>query len=128
MLAQCAPITFLATAMPDRARTFYADTLGLRLVADDDFSLVFDLNGVPLRVQKVRTLQPQPFTALGWQVADAASTVASLRARGIVFERYPFLQQDGHDLWEAPGGARIAWFKDPDGNVLSLTEAGSASS
>lgn len=126
MLQTSAPMAFIATAMPEQARTFYADTLGLPLTHDDDFSLVFDLNGVPLRVQKVRELQPQPFTALGWQVADAAATVAHLRARGVTFERYPFLQQDAHDIWDAPGGARIAWFKDPDGNLLSVTEVRAA--
>jgi catechol 2,3-dioxygenase-like lactoylglutathione lyase family enzyme len=126
MLHASAPIALIATAMPDRARAFYGTTLGLTLLADDDFSLVFDLCGVPLRIQKVRELQPQPFTALGWQVADAAGMVASLRARGVVFERYPFLPQDAHDIWDAPGGARIAWFKDPDGNLLSLTEVRAA--
>ncbi|GAB1343167.1 VOC family protein [Gemmatimonas sp.] len=122
MLAANSPIAFLATANPDGARSFYADTLGLTLRSEDDFSLVFDLAGIPLRLQKVRELQPQPFTALGWHVADAAHTVAALRARGVTFERYPFLSQDEHDIWDAPGGARIAWFKDVDGNLLSLTE------
>ncbi len=122
MLGTSAPVAFLATALPDRARAFYADTLGLSVLSDDEFSLVFDLAGVPLRLQKVRALSPHPFTALGWQVQDAAEVVASLRARGVIFERYPFLQQDANDLWEAPGGARVAWFKDPDGNLLSITD------
>jgi catechol 2,3-dioxygenase-like lactoylglutathione lyase family enzyme len=126
MLQRSAPIAFLATATPEKAKQFYVETLGLSLLADDDFSLVFDLNGVPLRVQKVRELQPQPFTALGWQVGNAAATVAALRERGVVFERYPFLPQDAHDIWDSPGGARIAWFKDPDGNLLSLTEVQAA--
>lgn len=126
MLHAIAPVVFIATATPDRARTFYGETLGLPLLVEDDFSLVFDLRGTPLRVQKVRELHPQPFTALGWQVADAAAMVASLRERGVVFERYPFLQQDSEDIWDAPGGARIAWFKDPDGNLLSLTEVRAA--
>jgi catechol 2,3-dioxygenase-like lactoylglutathione lyase family enzyme len=122
MLAASTPVAFLATASPDRTRAFYAETLGLPLLVDDEFSLVFDLHGVSLRVQKVRELQPHPFTALGWQVMNAAGIVDALRARGVVFERYPFLQQDAHDLWDAPGGARVAWFKDPDGNLLSITE------
>lgn len=126
MLSTSSPIAFIATAAPERARAFYADTLGLTLVTEDDFSLVFALHGVELRIQKVRELEPHPFTALGWQVADAAGTVTALRARGVVFERYPFLQQDDHDLWDAPGGARIGWFKDPDGNLLSITEVGAA--
>ncbi len=109
MLQANAAIAFIATATPERARIFYAETLGL-----------------PLRVRKVRELQPQPFTALGCHVADAAGTVASLRPRGVAFERYSFLQQDEHDIWDAPGGARIAWFKDRDGNLLSLTEVRAA--
>lgn len=122
MLQATSPIAFIATVMPDRSRAFYAETLGLQLLADDQFSLVFDLAGVPLRVQKVRELQPQPFTVLGWQVHDAAATVQGLQSRGVVFEHYAFLQQDALGIWDAPGGARIAWFKDPDGNVLSLTQ------
>jgi catechol 2,3-dioxygenase-like lactoylglutathione lyase family enzyme len=126
MLSTSLPIVFIATATPERARAFYADTLGLTLITEDEFSLVFALHGVALRIQKVRELLPQPFTALGWQVADAAGTVAALRARGVAFERYPFLQQDAHDIWDAPGGARIAWFKDSDGNLLSVTEVRAA--
>ena len=126
MLNAHAPIAFLATANPDRARFFYTDTLGLPLRSEDDFSIVFDLQGVPLRIQKVREFTPQPFTALGWQVANAAHAVATLHARGVTFERYPFLLQDEQEIWDAPGGARIAWFKDPEGNLLSLTEIGAA--
>jgi len=122
MLSTSAPVAFLATAMPDRARAFYADTLGLPVLSDDEFSVVFDMGGVPLRLQKVRELTPHPFTALGWQVGNAVEVAAALRARGVVFERYPFLQQDANDLWQAPGGARVAWFKDPDGNLLSITD------
>lgn len=123
MLDSSPPIAFLATARPEQARVFYADILGLRLSSEDEFSIVFDLHGVPLRMQKVRELQPHPFTALGWNVTDVAVTVAALRARGVAFERYPFLQQDADGIWEAPGGARIAWFRDPDGNLLSLTQS-----
>lgn len=126
MLSTSSPIAFIATAAPARSRAFYAETLGLTLVTEDDFSLVFALNEVTLRIQKVRELKPHDFTALGWQVADAAGTVAELRARGVAFERYPFLQQDTNDIWDAPGGARIAWFKDPDGNLLSITQVRAA--
>jgi catechol 2,3-dioxygenase-like lactoylglutathione lyase family enzyme len=124
MLEGTSPIAFIATVMPDRAKVFYAETLGLPLLADDQFSLVFDLAGVPLRIQKVNELQPHPFTALGWQVADVAATVTGLGARGVSFERYAFLPQDALGIWDAPGGARIAWFKDPDGNLLSVTQPG----
>jgi catechol 2,3-dioxygenase-like lactoylglutathione lyase family enzyme len=124
MLEARSPIAFIATVMPERAKAFYFETLGLPLLTDDQFSLVFDLAGIPLRVQKVGELQPHPFTALGWQVPDVAATVTELRARGVVFERYPFLPQDALGIWDAPGGARIAWFKDPDGNLLSVTQSG----
>jgi len=124
MLDANTPVAFLATAMPEKAKAFYGDTLGLVLHSDDDFSFVFDMAGVPLRLQKVQAFQPHPFTALGWQVDDAASMATALRSRGVTFERFPFLQQDADDLWTAPGGARVAWFKDPDGNLLSITDMG----
>jgi catechol 2,3-dioxygenase-like lactoylglutathione lyase family enzyme len=126
MLNASTPVAFLATALPAKARSFYGETLGLSLQSDDEFSLVFDLAGVPLRLQKVQVLQPHPFTALGWQVDNAAAVAALLRSRGVTFERYPFLQQDADDLWTAPGGARVAWFKDPDGNLLSITDGGAS--
>ncbi len=115
-------IAFVATANPARSRRFYRDTLGLRLVTDDQFAMAFDCNGIQLRVQKVQTLQAQPFTAIGWRVASIRRRVAALRKRKVVFERYPFLEQDDLGIWQAPSGAKIAWFKDPDGNLLSLTE------
>jgi len=126
MLTASSPVAFLATTQPANARRFYVETLGLALQSDDAFSLVFDLAGVPLRLQKVQAFQPHPFTALGWQVDDAAAIATLLRGRGVTFERYPFLQQDANDLWTAPGGARVAWFKDPDGNLLSITDGGAS--
>jgi catechol 2,3-dioxygenase-like lactoylglutathione lyase family enzyme len=115
-------IAFVATVDADRATLFYCDTLGLPLVADDPFAVVFDCNGIELRVQKVQTLQPQPFTALGWTIANIRGGVAALGERGVAFERFPFLEQDDLGIWQSPSGAKIAWFKDPDGNLLSLTE------
>jgi catechol 2,3-dioxygenase-like lactoylglutathione lyase family enzyme len=115
---------FIASAQPERALRFYRDTLGLRLVADDQIAVVFDCDGVPLRIQKVETLQPHAFTALGWQVADIRRSVSDLAKRGIVCERYGFMEQDDLGVWRSPSGAMVAWFKDPDGNLLSLTQAG----
>jgi catechol 2,3-dioxygenase-like lactoylglutathione lyase family enzyme len=117
-----APVAFLATTNPARARAFYEDTLGLALVADDEFALVFDLRGTRLRVTRVDRLEPQPFTVLGWHVQDAEASVRMLIARGVTFERYPSLEQDALGIWTAPSGTRVAWFKDPDGNVLSVSE------
>jgi catechol 2,3-dioxygenase-like lactoylglutathione lyase family enzyme len=116
------PVTFVATVDPARARTFYTDVVGLRFVRDDGFALLFDNVGVPLRVSRVEAFTPRPYTVLGWEVADIDATVAALADRGAVFQRYTFLEQDAAGIWSAPGGARVAWFLDPDGNVLSLSQ------
>ena len=115
---------FIASAQPERAKQFYRDTLGLRLVSDDDFAVVFDCAGVQLRIQKVETFRPHPFTALGWQVPSIRRSVSAFVARGVIFERYGFMEQDELGVWQAPSGAKVAWFKDPDGNLLSVTEVG----
>jgi catechol 2,3-dioxygenase-like lactoylglutathione lyase family enzyme len=113
---------FVATAQPEHARAFYRDTLGLKLVAEDPFALVFDGGNTILRVQKVQSFTPQPFTVLGWNVSDIAKEVDALTAKGVVFERYSFLRQDARGVWTSPDGASVAWFKDPDGNTLSLAQ------
>ena len=113
---------FAATAHPDRARAFYGNTLGLQLRYEDEFALSFEANGTELRIQKVEKVQPHPYTTLGWTVTDIDSTVQSLSSRGVIFERYPFMEQDLLGVWSAPGGAKVAWFKDPDGNLLSVAE------
>ena len=124
MLTNATLTAFVASADPARSRSFYRDTLGLHLVSDDQFAVVFDCNGVQLRIQKVEQLQPHPFTALGWRVSSIRQRVSALSKRGVVFERYAFLEQNDLGIWQAPGGAQVAWFKDPDGNLLSLTENG----
>jgi hypothetical protein len=115
-------MAFLATSDGGRARAFYEGALGLCVLGDDDFALALDANGTMLRVQKVERVTPHPFTALGWQVPDIAATVQALAARGVAFERYAGLEQDERGVWRAPSGALVAWFKDPDGNVLSVTQ------
>lgn len=122
MLGTCDVIAFVATTDAGRAREFYESVLGLRFVADEPFALVLDANGTMLRIQKVKELSPPPFTTLGWRVPDIATAVAELGARGVSFCRYDFLPQDERGIWTTPDGARIAWFGDPDGNTLSLTE------
>jgi catechol 2,3-dioxygenase-like lactoylglutathione lyase family enzyme len=116
------PVAFVAVTDRLQARDFYQGTLGLDLVADEPFALVFDLGGVPLRLALVDRLEPQPFTVLGWQVDDIDATVRRLTSAGVVFEEYESLDQDPQGTWRSPFGARIAWFKDPDGNVLSVTQ------
>ena len=124
MLGSRDVVAFVATRDPDRARAFYEGALGLRLVADEPFALVLDANGTTLRVQKVPELAPARHTALGWLVPDVAAAVRRLSERGVVFERYPGLAQDDLGICAFAGGARVAWFRDPDGNVLSLAEGG----
>lgn len=114
--------TFVATAKPESARPFYEDVLRLRFISDDPFAIVFDSNGIQLRVTKVQVHTPLPFTVLGWTVDDIRGEIADLASRGVVFERYPGMPQDDHGVWQAPSGAQIAWFKDPDGNVLSISQ------
>jgi catechol 2,3-dioxygenase-like lactoylglutathione lyase family enzyme len=115
-------IAFVGTARPSAARRFYRDTLGLRHVSEDQFAIVFDANTTMLRVAIVPQVQPAEYTALGWQVADIDQTVTRLGEAGVRFQRYPGMDQDAQGVWTSPSGARIAWFKDPDGNTLSLTE------
>jgi catechol 2,3-dioxygenase-like lactoylglutathione lyase family enzyme len=123
MLSKGALIAFLATAQPARARAFYEGTLGFRLVTDDQFALLFDCNGTSLRIQKVDSVDPVPYTALGWHVSDIRETVEGLSKRGVIFEQYVFLEQDELGVWTAPSGTSVAWFKDPDGNLLSVAQS-----
>ena len=122
MLNSSNVMAFVATSKPDSAKSFYEQTLGLRLILDDAFAIVFDANGVMLRVQKVQEHTPPPYTVLGWDVADIHASVRELSGRGVRCERYEWLKQDDAGVWTAPSGAQIAWFKDPDGNTLSLTQ------
>ncbi|MGA8743744.1 MAG: VOC family protein [Terracidiphilus sp.] len=117
-------VAFAPTTDPAKARAFYKGVLGLRLVADETpFALVFDANGTMLRVTTVHELKPDPFTVLGWQVTNIESTVDRLAAAGVEFNRYKGVNDaDPRGIWNSPSGARVAWFKDPDGNVLSVTE------
>lgn len=115
-------VAFVATKDATRARRFYETVLGLRLVSDDAFALVFEANRTMLRISKVKDVASAPYTVLGWRVSNIRGTVTALQDRGVVFERYAGLAQDDLGICSFPGGAKVAWFKDPDGNVLSLTE------
>jgi hypothetical protein len=96
--------------------------LGLAFVADEPPALVFKVGDSMLRIQKVERLQPAPYTALGWDVVDLRAIMGDLRAAGVVFQRYEGLIQDDDGIWCAPSGGLVAWFQDPDGHVLSLTQ------
>jgi catechol 2,3-dioxygenase-like lactoylglutathione lyase family enzyme len=116
-------IAFVTIVDVDRAKRFYGETLGLRMVSEEPpFALVFDANGIMLRLVMGKQVPPASGTVLGWQVQDIESVVQALETAGVQFERYAFLKQDDSGIWTSPNGAKVAWFKDPDGNTLSVSE------
>src|SRR5215469_17300228 len=124
-LGQSEVMAFVATADSEKSKAFYTEVLGLKLVEDAWFAIVLLAGNTRLHIEKVKKFTPQPFTVLGWQVPDIAAMVGSLAAKGVKFERYPGLEQDAAAIWTTPdGGGKVAWFKDPDGNTLSLTQFG----
>lgn len=122
MLEHSALIGFVGVSDLARARQFYGQTLGLPIIEESPFAVVADANGTMLRLTAVEQPAAAPYTILGWNVADIASAVDQLSARGVHFTRYEGMNQDERGVWTAPGGAKIAWFLDPDNNNLSLTE------
>ncbi len=122
MLGAAKIVAFAPVTDVDRARAFYVDVLGLTVVEDTPFALVCDAAGTTLRITPVGTLSPQPFTVLGWAVDDIVATSRALIAAGVELLRFDGMDQDELGVWTTPGGDRIAWFHDPDGNVLSLSQ------
>lgn len=122
MLSFTRLMAFVPTKDAKKARQFYEGLLGLRFVSEDQFALVLDANGIMVRVAVVAEFKPQQFTILGWEVSDIKKEVARLQGQGVRFEKYGMNGQDEHGVWSSPSGAKVAWFKDPDGNVLSLTQ------
>jgi len=122
MLGNFDIVAFVATTDLARARGFYGDTLGLTLIAEDPYACTFDAHGTTLRVTLVGEATIAPYTVLGWSVPEIAATVDTLVSLGVVFERFEAMEQDDLGVWHAPSGARVAWFKDPDGNVLSVSQ------
>lgn len=104
------------------ARKFYGETLGLRLVSEDGFAIVFESGGANIRVVPVREIVVAPYTVLGWHVTDVMAAARELGEAGVKFERFAGLEQDERGIWTAPGGTKVAWFKDPDGNILSISQ------
>jgi catechol 2,3-dioxygenase-like lactoylglutathione lyase family enzyme len=121
VLGSAAFVGFIPVRSLDSAREFYCDTLGLEAVEQTPVALVVDAGGVSIRLVEVPELRPQPFTIAGWLVSDISSMVASLAEAGVPIKRYEGMVQDEQGVWTAPSGDRIAWFADPDGNVLSIT-------
>jgi catechol 2,3-dioxygenase-like lactoylglutathione lyase family enzyme len=122
MLGSTNVVAFVPTRDADKARAFYVDALGLRFIKDDGFALVLDANGTMVRVTKAPEFKPAPFTILGWQVSDIEKVAADLAKKGVHFERFGFFEQDKLGIWTAPTGDKVAWFKDPDGNILSVSQ------
>lgn len=115
-------VAFIATADAERALPFYRDVLGLKLLEDTPFAIVFDAFGTTLRVQKAQELVKVPYTSFGLDVDDIEAHVRALTEHGIAGVRYPHFEQDELAIWKSPSGARVFWFHDPDGNLLSLSQ------
>lgn len=126
MLGTSTLIAFCATAKPAAAKHFYHSILGLALIEESPFALVFDANGTELRVQKVSEVALSGYTTVGWAVAGIERLVEGLAAQGIACEIFPGLQQSEYGIWVASDGSKVAWFRDPDGNILSLSEYANA--
>lgn len=115
-------IAFASTADMAKARAFYETALGLPVIDANPYACVFDANGTMLRITLVGEVATPGYTVLGWRVTDIGGTITALEAAGVVFARYDGMEQDHQGVWTTPSGDRIAWFNDPDGNVLSLSE------
>jgi len=122
MLSNSPIIAFIPSKDAARARDFYEGLLGLRFISDDAFAIVMDSNGTMIRIVRVGDFTPAPFTILGWQVDDIHATVSELSSKGLQFTRYAYFEQSPDGVWTAPGGAKVAWFLDPDGNTLSISQ------
>lgn len=122
-LSQTPIVAFVTIRDADRARAFYRDALGLRLLGEEQpYAIVFDANGTMLRLAIDPKSTPTRGTVLGWRVENIEDSVKMLASRGVVFECYEFLAQDDLGIWSTPTGAKVAWFKDPDGNLLSISQ------
>lgn len=122
MLESSDLVAFAATTDLSRALAFYEEALGLPVVEQNDFVCVLDANGTMLRITAVPEVARAGYTVLGWRVTNIAAAIRDLTARGVVFLRYDGMAQDEDGVWTTPGGEKVAWFADPDGNTLSLTQ------
>jgi len=122
MLTANKVIGFVPTQDSAKAREFYEGKLGFQFVSDDPFALVMRSGETMIRVSKAKDFTPAPYTILGWEVKDIEAVVRWLTSRGVAFEKYPFVLDEELGIWNAPSGDRVAWFKDPDGNVLSVSQ------
>jgi predicted enzyme related to lactoylglutathione lyase len=123
MLASKKIVGFVPSKDFERSKAFYGQVLGLEFVSEDEFAVVFRAAGNVIRISGTRDYTPAQHTILGWVVEDIEATVTTLKDRGVKFEDYSFLTQNDLGIWDAPSGARVAWFKDPDDNVLSVAQS-----
>ena len=122
MLGSTNIVAFIPTKDAEKARAFYEGVLGLRFVKDDGFAMVLDANGIMVRIAKMQEFAPAQFTIVGWQVSGIEAMARALQAKGVHFEIFGFFKQDELGIWTAPTGDKVAWFKDPDGNILSISQ------
>ena len=122
MLSSSKIVGFVPTKDSQTARAFYEGKLGFQFVSDDQFALVMRAGETMIRIAKAKDFTPAPYTVLGWEVSDIEAIVRWLTQRGVVFEKYPFVQDREFGIWTTPGGDKVAWFKDADGNVLSVSQ------
>jgi hypothetical protein len=122
MLDDASLIAFIPVSQIEIARAFYESKLGLSVLEESPFALVVNANGTMLRLTPVPEFRPQPFTVVGWEVADIDHTVSEMGARGVAFKRFDGMEQRPNGVWQSPSGDLVAWFVDLDDNVLSLTE------
>jgi len=122
MLGSANIVAFVPITDAEKSRSFYEGTLGLRFVNEDGFAMVLDANGIMIRAAKMKEVKPAQFTILGWQVSGIENVVRALGKKSVHFEIFGFLKQDELGIWTAPTGDKVAWFKDPDGNILSVSQ------
>ena len=122
MIAAGKMVGFLITTDYERARDFYEKKLGFEFVSQDQFALVMRVSEHNIRISKTASFTPLQSTVLGWEVDDVTAAVKWLVTRGVSTEKYPFVADKELGIWNPPGGGKVAWFKDPDGNVLSLCQ------
>jgi predicted enzyme related to lactoylglutathione lyase len=122
MLSDKTIMAFVAVSDAAKARSFYEGVLGLTFKRSDPYALVFDCHGIDLRMSIIKDLKPTHYSVLSWLVPDIQAMVAALKTKGVVFEIYDGMGQDKMGIWKTPDGSQVAWFKDPAGNVLSLTQ------
>lgn len=122
-LENAKPVVIVCTRDRAVSTPFYRDVLGLKLTSEDPFAAVFDIGGAPLRLSNVGDWKAHEHTVFGFAVSDLTATAKALSKKGVSFTIYPGFGQDELGVWTSPDKAvRVAWFNDPDGNVLSITE------